>query len=119
MRSRTASDLQFHYTSLFSQLLNKFEPILAKSSCMNPEDGELIGLLEIAKMRSKDEKRQKRLETMQRQLELLGMSRWVRGEVSHLGFKLGTRNIKKLKLSSDTTEDSSIVMVDPDGNSGN
>lgn len=99
--SRRSSDLQFHYTSLFSQWLNTLEPILAKSSCMNPEDGELIGLLDILKEKTNDPKRKERLERVQRQMEILGMSRWIRGEVSHLGFKLGTRNIKKVILSSD------------------
>lgn len=102
--SRRSSDLQFHYTSLFSQWLNKLEPILAKSSCMNPEDGELIGLLDIIKEKTNDPKRKERLDRVQRQMEILGMSRWVRGEVSHLGFKLGTRNVKKVTFSSDAGE---------------
>ena len=37
------TDLMFHYTSLFGQDLNRLEPVLAQTSCMNPEDAEIIG----------------------------------------------------------------------------
>jgi hypothetical protein len=74
---------------------------------MNPEDGELIGFMEIAIKRSrykKDEVRAKRLEAKSEQLQILGMSRWVKGELTHLALRLGHRNKQTIDLSSDVED---------------
>ena len=97
-------DIQFHYTSLFSQELHSLEPILADTSCMNPEDAELIGLVAIAQKRAKDRKQEARAERLKQkgeELQILGMSKWVKGELTHLGLRLGHRNKQDIDLSSD------------------
>lgn len=101
-------DIQFHYTSLFGQDLSSLEPILRITSCMNPEDGELIGFMQIAILRSKERKQEarvQRLEAKSEQLQVLGMSRWVKGELTHLALRLGHRNKQDIDLSSDVEGD--------------
>ena len=72
---------------------------------MNPEDAELVGLIEIMKKRAKGNKeRTNRLENLSEDLQVMGMSKWVKGEVTHLGFRLGHRHVKTINLSSDKDE---------------
>ena len=102
------TDMMFHYTSLFSQDLSSLEPILRETSCMNPEDAELIGYCFAMKIRSekRNPERAKRLETqLIPMLEMIAMSKWVKGEVTHLGLRLGHRNKTQINLSSDIDED--------------
>lgn len=98
------TDLMFHYTSLFSQDLSNLEPILRETSCMNPEDAELIGFCFALKQRS-EKRNPKRAERLKNEiipmLETIAMSKWVKGEVTHLGFRLGHRNKRTVDLSSD------------------
>ena len=99
-------DIQFHYMSLFSQDLHSLEPILAKTSCMNPEDGELVGLIEIMIQRvPKDSDRYKRLEALSNRFQIMGMSKWMKGELTHLGLRLGHRNKQDIDLSSDIPDE--------------
>lgn len=98
------TDLMFHYTSLFSQDLHGLEPILAATSCMNPDDAELIGLCYaiLPRMKARDAKRAERFEkAIIPMLETIGLSKWVKGEVTHLGLRLGHRNKHTVDLSSD------------------
>lgn len=106
-------DIQFHYTSLFSQDLSKLEPILRITSCMNPEDGELIGFMEVLIKRNlrSNPARAERLQQKSEQLQIMGMSKWVKGELTHLGLRLGHRNKQNIDLSSDAE----TVDVDENG----
>jgi len=75
---------------------------------MNPEDGELIGFMQIAILRGKERKQEarvQRLEAKSEQLQVLGMSRWVKGELTHLALRLGHRNKQTIDLSSDIPDD--------------
>lgn len=102
------TDLMFHYTSLFGQDLHTLEPILAATSCMNPEDAELIGycIAIQARIEKRDPARAKRFrEDIIPMLETIAMSKWVKGEVTHLALRLGHRNKREVDLSSDTDDD--------------
>lgn len=106
------TDLMFHYTSLFGQDLSKLEEALYRTSCMNPDDAELIGLC-LALIKRSGERNAARATRLKNQLipmlEIIGMSKWQRGEVTQLALRLGHRNKKKIKLSSDTdTEDEEV-----------
>jgi hypothetical protein len=80
---------------------------------MNPEDGELIGFMEvlIARNKEKNPARAKRLQQKSEQLQIIGMSKWVKGELTHLGLRLGHRNKQNIDLSSDVE----TVDVEEDG----
>jgi len=102
------TDLMFHYTSLFGQDLHTLEPILAATSCMNSEDAELIGycLAIMSRIQKRDPERAKRFkEDIIPMLETIAMSKWVKGEVTHLALRLGHRNKREVDLSSDTDDD--------------
>lgn len=102
------TDLMFHYTSLFSQDLHGLEPILAETSCMNPEDAEIIGycFAMLPRMEKRNPGRAKRFrEEIIPMLETIAMSKWIKGEVTHLGLRLGHRNKREVDLSSDTDDD--------------
>jgi hypothetical protein len=101
------TDLMFHYTSLFSQDLHTLEPVLAQTSCMNPEDAELIGLCIaiLPRMLKHNPTRAEKFQTdIIPMLETIGMSKWIKGEVTHLGLRLGHRNKAIVDLSSDTED---------------
>jgi hypothetical protein len=107
----------FHYTSLFGQDLNRLEPVLAQTSCMNPEDAEIIGfcLAILPRMEKRNKERAKRMrEELLPMLETIGMSKWMKGEVTHLALRLGHRNKHQIDLSSDTEEP---IGAEPDTNS--
>jgi len=108
------NDIQFHYTSLFGQDLSNLEPILRITSCMNPEDAELIGLAQVLINRNKEKnpERAKRLQEKSDQLQIIGMSKWVKGELTHLALRLGHRNKQTIDLSSD------IEAVDANADNG-
>lgn len=117
-------DQFFYFSSLFSQSLSSLEPILKETSCMNPEDGELVGLLKIAIRRAKNRNqldRAKRLEDKSLELQILGMSKWIKGEVTNLGFRLGHRDQQSIVVGTDTKKgdqngDSSTIRME-DGSS--
>jgi hypothetical protein len=98
------TDLMFHYTSLFSQDLHGLEPIMAATSCMNPEDAEIIGccLAILPRIQKRNPERAERFrKEIIPMLEVLGLSKWIKGEVTHLGLRLGHRNKASIDLSSD------------------
>lgn len=102
-----SKDQFFYYSSLFSQSLSSLEPVLKETSCMNPEDAELIGLcmsiIPIIKERNPE-----RAEILEKKiipmLETIGMGKWIKGEVTHLGLRLGHRDKRNIDLSSDVEE---------------
>lgn len=112
--SKRYSDVQMHYTSLFSQELSKLEPVLRATSCMNPLDGNVIGCL--MALRTKIEKRAperaQRLGELQQMLETIFMARWIKGEVTQLGFRLGHRHVKTINLSSDQDDAETSINVE-------
>lgn len=68
--------------------------ILQKTSCMNAEDAEIIGVIEAVKVFLKapeDQDTVKDLNDIQDFFEILGLSKWTKGELTHLGFRAGTR----------------------------
>jgi hypothetical protein len=73
---------------------------------MNPEDAELIGLVQvlISKNQKKNPERAQRLQEINGQLQIIGMSKWVKGELTHLALRLGHRNKQIINLSSDIPE---------------
>jgi len=72
---------------------------------MNPEDAELVGLIEIMKKHAQNNpERLKRLESLSENFQIMGMSKWVKGEVTQLGLRLGHRHVKTINLSSDKDE---------------
>lgn len=109
-------DLTFQAIKLLSQYIvsSKEIPegrILQKTSCMNPEDAEMIGLIEASKVflkkNPKNAKLIERLNEVQDFFEILGLSKRSKGELTHLGFRAGTRYEEQ--ISATYIDEASII----------
>jgi len=101
-------DLTFEAIKLLSQRIvsnpDKIPEggILQKTSCMNPEDAELVGLIEMMKVHvPRDSDRYKRLDALSKRFEIIGLSKWVKGELTHLGFRAGLRYQENIDVAKD------------------
>ena len=95
-------DITFEIIRLLSQKIVSDDikypegKIIQKTSCMNPEDAEIIGTLEAVKvfLNSKDSEEKEMIDTLDliiNFLEKVGLSRWQKGELTHLGFRAGLK----------------------------
>jgi hypothetical protein len=79
--------------------------IFQKTSCMNQEEAEIIGVIEAAKVfldKPEDQEVIKELNKVQDYFEKLGISKWFKGELTHLGFRAGTRYEEKIDVAADS-----------------
>lgn len=122
-------DLTFQAIKLLSQRIvsnaDKIPEgyIFQATSCMNPEDAELMGLALylVQRMEKRDEARAKRFrERILPLLEIEGISKWVKGELTHLGFRAGLRYQENIDVAKDgeagapTELDEADIVANPD-----
>lgn len=91
-------DITFEIIRLLSQQIvsdkEKYPEgeLIQKTSCMNPDDAELIGILEAIKVFIIDDKETiEMINLTSNFLEKLALSRWIKGELTHLGFRAGLK----------------------------
>jgi hypothetical protein len=93
-------DITFEIIRLLSQKIVSDDikypegKIIQKTSCMNPEDAEMIGFLEAIKIFLPETEYKDELELInkiQAFMEKVGLSRWQKGELTHLGFRAGLK----------------------------
>jgi hypothetical protein len=111
-------DITFEIIRLLSQQIvsdSKKYPegqLLQKTSCMNPEDAEMIGLLEASKV-FLDEKEDKDIIALIDQtiafVEKIGLSRWIKGELTHLGFRAGLKYHENIDVLEEQAIDEADV----------
>lgn len=85
--------------------------IFQKTSCMNQDDAEIIGIIEASKVfldAEQDKETIKQLNKIVDFMEILGISKWFKGELTQLGFRAGTRYEER----SDVAADSVIQIID-------
>jgi len=104
-------DLTFQALKLLSQSIvsnPKDIPegaLFQKTSCMNPEDGEMIGTLmaisDLIKEETPDiaEYLNKYVIDF---LEKIGISHWAKTELTHLGFRVGLRHHQTVDVAKDS-----------------
>ena len=114
-----ARDLTMQVVKLLSQYIvsNKEKitegPVFQKTSCMNPEDAEIIGIIEAVKVfldQPGNEELVKDLSKIQDFYEILGISRWNKGELTHLGFRAGTRYEEKVDVAKDNESEAESIL---------
>jgi len=107
-------DITFEIIRLLSQQIvsdsQKYPegPLLQKTSCMNPEDAEMIGLLEASKVflnETEDKDIIKFIDQTEDFIEKIGLSRWIKGELTHLGFRAGLKYHENIDLSEEQAID--------------
>jgi len=105
-------DITFEIIRLLSQRIvsdsEKYPEgaLIQKTSCMNPEDAEIIGMLEASKMFLQDDKETVGIINMLEDfLEKIGLSRWVKGELTHLGFRAGLKYQENISLAEEYVVD--------------
>lgn len=112
-------DLTFQALKLLSQYIvsNKEKipegEIFMKTSCMNPEDAEMMGLaIYLAqRMEKRDKARADRFrDRVLPFLEIEGISKWMKGELTHLGFRAGLRYEENVDVAKE--DSSSIEIID-------
>lgn len=111
-------DLTFQALKLLSQYIvsNREKipegEIFQKTSCMNSEDAELCGtILAVADYieKEKPEMAQK-LRKTETLLEKIGISKWIHGELTHLGFRAGTRYEENVDVAKDSEQAAQSVI---------
>jgi hypothetical protein len=111
-------DLAFQALKLLSQYIvsnHKEIPegvIFQKTSCMNPDDAELVGtVLAVADYIELDDKETAgTLREIEVLLEKIGNSKWVHGELTHLGFRAGTRYEERVDVAKDSEQGAEAVI---------
>lgn len=104
-------DITFEIIRLLSQQIvsdkEKYPegPLMQKTACMNPEDAEIIGFLEAAKEFVDDSETLRWLDKVENFFEKIGLSRWVKGELTHLGLRAGLKYHETLDLAEDLAVD--------------
>jgi hypothetical protein len=113
-------DLTFQALKLLSQYIvsNREKipegEIFQRTSCMNPADAEFVGLLIALAdlMKEEDPKIAKELNDIANLFEKMGIASWVHGELTHLGFRAGTRYEEQVDVANDSSLESVIDVVD-------
>jgi len=109
-------DITFEIIRLLSQQIvsdsTKYPEgaLIQKTSCMNPEDAEMIGLLEASKVFIKDKETIDLFDMLENFLEKIGLSRWVKGELTHLGFRAGLKYHENIDLAQEQAIDETDVL---------
>lgn len=105
-------DITFDIIRLLSQQIvsdDKQYPegkLIQKTSCMNPEDAEIIGVLEASKIFLEDDGETfKLLDQLKDFFEKVGLSRWVKGELTHLGFRAGLKYHETVDMSDQAIDE--------------
>jgi hypothetical protein len=84
--------------------------LIQKTSCMNPEDAEMIGLLEASKVFVQEDKETVEwFDLLESFLEKVGLSRWVKGELTHLGFRAGLKYHENIDVLQEQAIDETDV----------
>ncbi len=113
-------DLTFEIIRLLSQRIvsdsEKYPEgeVIRKTSCMNLEDAELIGYFEAIKTYldpKTDAEIIEELDSLETFFERVGLARWIKGELTHLGFRAGLRYLENISLE-DQAVDEAIVLGD-------
>lgn len=114
-------DLTFQALKLLAQYIvsnDKKIPegeLFKLTSCMNPDDAEMVGMLHaVAKYFLEDEPElQKEFQTVYIPFfEEIGISKWVKGELSHLGFRAGTRYEEQVDMENMAKDEGVIEIID-------
>jgi len=110
-------DITFEIIRLLSQQIvsdNQKYPegaLIQKTSCMNPEDAEMIGMLEASKVFVQDDKEIIELfDLLEDFLEKIGLARWFKGELTHLGFRAGLKYHENIDLAQEQAIDETDVL---------
>lgn len=84
---------------LLSQRLAKVEPFLRDTSCMHPEEREILGYIEAYVRIFPNDPFSKYLkETILPAIEAIGMSKWARTELTDLGLRLADKETTKEEI---------------------
>lgn len=112
-------DITFEAIKLLSQRivsnLDKIPEgeIFQKTSCMNPDDAELLGfILAIKQLRPEKAERLKKIITL---LETIGIAKWQKGELTHLGFRAGLRYQEVTDVAKDSEVPVTENVIDESG----
>jgi hypothetical protein len=109
-------DITFEIIRLLSQQIVSDDvkypegQLIQKTSCMNPDDAEMIGLLEASKVFIQEDKETIELfDMLENFLEKIGLSRWIKGELTHLGFRAGLKYHENIDLTQEQAIDETDV----------
>jgi len=106
-------DLFQQAKKFYSQDIANHEPYFTLTSCMNPEEREIIGYCYayIELFGSKDPFSKLLLKKYIPALAKIGIARWNRSEFSDLGFRLAYKGVKDVRLGSKEEKGMSLSEV--------
>lgn len=109
-------NLLFQALSLLSQYLTQIKEakgeLYQKTACLNAEERETIGICwAVADLIQKDDAETANYlrNDIVSFLEIIGISRWPRTELTDLGLRVGQRHMVKVDLSSDIINDVDVA----------
>ena len=111
-------DLTFQALKLLSQYIvsdrDKIPEgeIFQKTSCMNGDDAELVGtILAVTEyIKEEDPETAKALSEIEILVERIGNAKWIHGELTHLGFRAGTRYEQNVDVAKDSEQAAQSVI---------